>query len=355
MQILEHSDFPIPVGPLNNPGYWNPLGFVKDNTWRTEWSEQAIAELKNAVVTVKRTGPPAGHFKKKEFPLPTITHELKSILSDLETKRGFVVIQGLPIHEFDDEEIEILFWGLMTHLGEPMSQNAMGHLLGHVRDLGLDANDPKVRNYQTTAELFFHNDSCDVLMLLSRRSAKKGGQSRLASIPALFNAMWAEDPELTRELFRPFAVDRRGEPGRPDEGDEPFYTLPILNYYDGYLTGRIVPRSYIESAQRFAGVPPLTKRMNLALDFLERMATRSNVSFSFDMHPGDIQLVNNYCTCHSRTEFIDYNKPDKKRHMLRGWLSVSNSRPLPPWYKSRWGSVKPGEPRGGVYASRPTQ
>jgi len=110
----------------------------------------------------------------------------------------------------------------------------------------------------------------------------------------------------------------------------------------------MVPRGYIDSAQRFPDAPRLTDRMNAALDFMEAVSIRPEVSFDFDLMPGDIELVNNYCTFHSRTEFDDYDELEKKRHMLRAWLSVPNSRPLPPWYKERWGSVTPGEPRGGI-------
>ncbi len=352
MMMTSETVFPIPEGPIDNPGIWRGNDFTENDDWVTQWSGPALRELTDAVATVKQSGKKPPHFGKEDFPLPTIANELHAILDVLETGKGFAVIRGIPPDAFDEDEAEILFWGLMVHLGHPLTQNAMGHVLGHVRDLGLDVKDTKVRNYQTTAELFFHNDACDVLMLLCRCTAKQGGSSRLASIPALFNAMWAEDPALTRELFEPFVFDRRGEPGRPDEGDDPFYALPILNFYDGYLTGRMVPRSYIHTAQRFESAPRLTDRMNTALDFMERIVVSPSVSFEFDMAPGDIQLLNNYCTFHARTEFVDHDAPDRKRHMLRAWLSVANSRPLPPWFKKRWGNVTPGDPRGGIHASR---
>ena len=41
------------------------------------------------------------------------------------------------------------FLGLGLHLGNLRPQNARGHLLGHVRDVGLSSRDPNVRIYQT--------------------------------------------------------------------------------------------------------------------------------------------------------------------------------------------------------------
>ena len=351
MPPLSNDVFPVPGGPIDNPGLWRGTDFQGDNNWVKKWSDQNIKELKGAVETAKKAGCKPPNFNTEHFPLPTIARKLNAILAQLETGNGFQVITGIPLDEFSDEDAEILFWGLVVYLGHPMSQNAKGHVLGHVRDLGMNVNNTEVRNYQTSAELFFHNDSCDVLMLMCRRLARAGGLSRLASIPALFNKMWAENPDLTKELFKPFAFDRRGEPGRPDEGSDPYYVLPILNYHNELLTGRMVPRAYIDTAQRFDGPPKLTDRMNAALDFMERAVVHPDVSFNFEMSPGDIQLINNYCIFHARTNFEDYEDINQKRHMLRAWLSIPNSRPLPPWFKSRWGSIKSGEPRGGVYAS----
>jgi hypothetical protein len=353
MSMQGETNFPLPEGPIENPGLWRGHDFQDNDRFVTYWSGQALGELSAAVATVKRRGMQPPNFTKDSFPLPTIGDELQAVLEDLDSGRGFSIIRGIPLDDFSDAEAEILFWGLMMHLGVPMSQNAAGHLIGHVRDLGYDVNDTKVRNYQTTAELFFHNDACDVLMLMCRRVARSGGRSRLASIPAMFNAMWAEDPELALELFRPIAFDRRGEPGRPDEGGEPFYVLPILSFHDGLLTCRMPPRSYIHSAERFEGVPKLTAKRIAALDLMDTVVVRPDVSFDFAMAPGDIQLINNYCIFHSRTEFEDFEDPDCKRHMLRAWLSVPNSRPLPPWFEKRWGSVQPGAIRGGIFASRP--
>lgn len=238
------------------------------------------------------------------------------------------------------------------HLGVPVPQNADGDLLGHVRDLGLDVTHPKVRNYQTSAELRFHCDTCDVLGLMCAAKAKSGGDSRLASVIAIHNAMMRERPDLLRELYRPMAIDRRGEPGRPDEGDAPYFSLPIFSYHAGYLSVRFTVRSYYESATRFDGIAPLTDTQNAALDLLEETATRPRMSFGFAFEPGDIQLVNNYCVLHSRTAFEDYPEPERRRHILRLWLSVPNSRPLPPWFEARFGSVQSGAVRGGIFPGR---
>jgi hypothetical protein len=349
---MSGDDYPIPDGPVENPGLWRGNELAASGAYVQRIDGDAVAELGRALGAAKDRGHDGPGFGKDDFPLPGLSGLLEGILNELETGRGFVVLRGFPAADYGEADTQMIFWGLGQHLGTPNSQNADGHLLGHVRDLGFDVNDTKVRNYQTTAELRLHNDLCDVLGLMCLRPAKSGGRSRLASVPAISNSMLAERPDLLRELYRPMCIDRRGEAGRPDEDDRPWYVMPVFNYHAGLISARFPPRAYYDSAQRFDGVPPLTAAQTEALDLLEETARRPENSFSYDLEPGDIQFANNYCIFHARTDFEDFPEPDRKRHMLRLWLSTPNSRPLPPWFEKRFGSVAPGVARGGIYPWR---
>ena len=62
-----------------------------------------------------------------------------------------------------------------------------------------------------------------------------------------------------------------------------------------------------------------------------------------------MQILHNHVTCHSRTEFEDYPEPERKRSLMRLWLSTSEGRPLPPRYRDRYGHLNDGErPGGGI-------
>ncbi len=349
---MRTDDYPMPAGLLDNPGLWCGDELAESGAYLRRLDGDAIAALDRALRAAKESGHTAPDFARADFPLPELDGLIGDILDELETGRGFSVLRGFPAADYDEADMRMIFWGLGRHLGIPNPQNADGHLLGHVRDLGFDVNDPKVRNYQTTAELRLHNDLCDVLGLMCLRPAKSGGRSRLASVPAIVNSMMAERPDLLRELFRPMCIDRRGEAGRPDEDDRPYYVMPVFNWHAGLISARFPPRAYYESAQRFEGVAPLTPAQAEALDLLEETAKRPENSFAYDLEPGDIQFANNYCIFHARTDFEDYPEPERKRHMLRLWLSTPNSRPLPPWFEKRFGSVAPGAARGGIYPWR---
>ena len=53
----------------------------------------------------------------------------------------------------------------------------------------------------------------------------------------------------------------------------------------------------------------------------------------------------------SRTPFEDFDQADEKRHLLRLWLSIPASQPLPPAFKEYFGDVRAGAVRGGVRGS----
>jgi hypothetical protein len=59
-------------------------------------------------------------------------------------------------------------------------------------------------------------------------------------------------------------------------------------------------------------------------------------------------LLNNLVTLHRRNEFEDHPEPERKRHILRLWLSTPNSRPLDPAFAPTFGATRAGAIRGGM-------
>lgn len=337
----------IPDGKIDNPSLWRGDDLIRNEDWIVHLSPDMIAEIDDALEAVKARGlqPPA--FGRSDFPLPRTGKVLSGYLEELETGRGFNLLRGLPVEKYTTEDAEIIFWGMGAHLGTALSQNSAGHLLGHVRNLDLDITNTNVRGYQTTVELAYHNDQSDVIALMCLQTAKAGGQSSLVSVPAVHNAMMERCPNLLEELYQPFYIDRRGEFGREEEGDSPYYALPVLNYHKGLITARYI-RGYIMSAQRFPGLPRLTEKQIAAMDAFDALAASEGMALDFYMQPGDIQLVNNYCVLHSRTSFEDYPELERRRHLLRLWLATPNSRELPPSFRTRFGSCESGAVRGGI-------
>ena len=205
-------------------------------------------------------------------------------------------MRGLNLDKYTKEEVAAIFLGIgsypslplspppslldlsllllslslivFRYFGEPVSQNGMGHILGHVKDLGNDPSNPLTRlylcyflpsspssslsplspslppspltfkRYTTNAKHRFHTDSCDIVGLLCLRPALEGGtppfpfylfSSHLISSPLLlfintfekgississsttvYNEMLEKRPDLLEELVKPLCWDRKG-------------------------------------------------------------------------------------------------------------------------------------------------
>ena len=66
------------------------------------------------------------------------------------------------------------------------------------------------------------------------------------------------------------------------------------------------------------------------------------------LEPGDMQILNNHVTLHSRTDFEDHEDPARKRLLFRLWLAPANSCRLPESWKPAYRAVEPGTVRGGI-------
>jgi hypothetical protein len=329
--------------PVRDASAWYGPALTARGGWLEQLDPAEVAEIEAASRALVEGGADLAQVQAKDFPLPRLAPRLSQLLHELLEGRGFVLLRGLPVQRWPRELSAIAFLGLGCHLGHMRPQNAAGHLLGHVRDLGLSASDPQVRIYQTHERQSFHTDSCDIVGLLCLQTARSGGLSALVSSTTMYNEMRHRRPDLAALLFEPLATDRRGE---VPPGARPYFEIPVFNWFDGRLS-TIYQRQYIASAQRFADAPRLTPARIEALDLFDALANDPALMMTMALQPGDMQFVHNHVLLHDRTAFEDWPESGRRRHLLRLWLAPSAARALPPVYAQRYGSVEPGR-RGGI-------
>lgn len=328
----------------SGPHVWTSSDF-DDASWMWKLSNQHIDEVVAASAPyVNHTENELASLTAGAFPLPTLSSRLVELRARLTAGRGFELIRGFPAHELPERQSAAAFAGVGAHVGSLRSQNAQGDLLGHVRNVGLDAQDPNVRIYQTNERQTFHTDSADVVGLLCLETAADGGESLLVSVATIYNEMLDRAPELAALLFELIATDRRGE---VPAGAAPFFGIPVLNWYAGELTV-VYQRQYIDSAQRFEDAPRVTDEVEAALDLFDDLSNQPEFQVRMKLEVGDMQFVHNHSLLHDRTGFVD--KPGSPRHLLRLWLSVPGDRQLPAVFAERFGSVTVGD-RGGITAT----
>ena len=335
---------------FEGPAAWcGPELAARSGAWLIVLRPGEIAELEQAARHYLSLGRDIGEMTRDSFPLAGFAGHLAALREKLIHGIGVEVLRGLPVRTYGQEMAAAIFCGIGAHLGSARSQNAAGHILGHVRNTGADPTDTNTRIYQTSARQTFHTDSADVVGLLCLQDAQEGGASLLVSAQSIYNRMRAARPDLLALLFDPIATDRRGE--IPD-GAKPYMEIPPFSWHAGHLTV-FYQRQYIDSAQRFEGAMRLTQAHVEALDMFDALANDPSLHMEMRLQPGDMQFVYNHAQLHDRKGFVDWPGPENRRHLLRLWLSVVGDRPLPDCFKERYGSIEIGN-RGGIITNRTT-
>ena len=191
-----------PGQPVSDPAEWRGNELAARTGWFLRFDDGEVRDLIGmcrAVRTVIGEDPgglidlPPGRFDLGRFAerLPHIRRELKD-------GTGVVMLRGLPVGDMEPIDAATAYWAIGRQLGEPMSNNPQGDLIGHVTDLGKDYRDPEVRGYQTRAEMDYHCDQCTIVGLLCLRTARSGGTSKIASSVAVYNDLLRAGPISSR-------------------------------------------------------------------------------------------------------------------------------------------------------------
>ena len=166
----------------------------------------------------------------------------------------------------------------------------------------------------------------------------------IASSVAIYNEIAKRRPDLALVLSSPFVVDRKGEV--PD-GKKDTYEIEIFHHYKHRLL-TIHDRVFINAAQHKDYVPRLTDQQIEALDLLDSVAGSEEFCLEYEWQQGDMNFAHNHQILHARTDYEDYPELDRKRHLLRLWLSTNDGWELPPIFAEKFGSVAMGQRRGGL-------
>jgi hypothetical protein len=303
--------------PVEAPSAWRGSELARrPESWSVALAPEQIEELDAARRAVRARGLALAEIRRADFPLPALAPVIAGWARELRDGRGFVLLRGLPVERWGDEDAALVYWGLGQHLGRPGAQNPAGELLGHVVDMHEEAVNPNVRRYRTAGEIRFHCDLADAVGLLCLRSSRSGGASRIASSVSVYNAILARRPELAARLFEPFLLDSRDE---QRAGARPYFPVPPCRFARDRLS-TFWHSDYFRSAVRHADVPPFTPLERELLDLYDELAGSEELRLDMQFEPGDVQLISNHVVVHARTAYED--TPSRERHLLRLWLSL---------------------------------
>ncbi len=312
----------------SNAQAWYGADVRKRTDWIHELTPDEISEIDAAVARLRNNAPDLVSFTRDNFPLPRFAERLDAIADEVISGRGFFLLRGVPVERYSILESAIAFRGLGSYFGEAVSQNAKGHVIGHVKNIGLDFADPEVRNYQTDLRINYHTDFSDVVALLCLRRAKSGGLSSIVSSTTVWNELLDARPDLAAVLTQPFRWTRWGE---IPEGKRPYAEVPLFMPCNDRMIAAYGRTAYLK-AQALPGVPRLTSLQNEALDALDALASDPRLYLDMEFKEGDVQYLCNHYTFHSRTAYEDYSEITKRRHLLRLWIASAKGPALPKWF-----------------------
>lgn len=308
----------MPTSVVEHPAAWRGEDLAADpSRWLVSLTDEQIADISAAADALITEGVSQRHVTAGHVQLPSLDFELPVWQSTLRDGLGVVCLRGLPVRAWGAEKSAMAFWALGHRIGTPGPQNPAGDLLGHVTDDGQSGSAPLVRLYRTADEIAFHCDGADVVGLCCLRTARSGGQSRIASSVTVYNELVSEHPELAAELFEVFDVDRRDEQAA---GAAPTFRLPPCSW-DGSTLRTFWHSDYMRSAERHDSVE-ISDLRRQAINQYDTIANRDGVHLDMWLEEGDIQLVSNHLVVHARTRYEDHVESDERRHLLRLWLSL---------------------------------
>jgi len=347
IKVADEARLPV----YENQQAWYGPDMAERDDWIVHLSQEDVAELDHAVAHVQRNAIALTNLKQKDFPLGKLAAKLAEVRNEVLHGRAFALVRGWPATERTIEQSATVYLGVGSHLGEDLlSQNGRGHVVGHVANLGEDYSDPSTRGHRTSAELKFHVDGGDIVGLLCLRHSRSGGLSRIASSTTIWNELVRRRPDAARLLTQPYTWTRWGEIG---EGQREHFSVPVFQHHEGRVIG-VTSISSIEKAQLFDGVRKLTPEDLEALYLVNELASDPAIHLDMDFRPGDMQFLCNHFIVHSRTAYEDWPELNRRRHLLRMWVSSSDGPKLPDLMTKEFqGSTAHGRPNGVVIPGVP--
>ncbi|USE77521.1 TauD/TfdA family dioxygenase [Cupriavidus gilardii] len=344
---------PDAVQHMQRPQPWTARQASEDRSWVLRLNEAQVQGMREALAHAKAVNKPLLEMEQADFPLNDAARDvLRQAIDTTQGRWGMCLLKGFPVDEWTEQEARLAYWGMSLHMGVARTQNRASEIMNDVRNEGGEYKVKGGRGYNTNAGLDFHQDSCDVVGLLCRRTAKAGGTSKVISSIALYEEVQRRRPDLIPVLKGTFFHSYQGT---QDPSQPPYYRCPIFGSHPEYFAARTNRKNTAAAQRDFPELPRLTAQQIEALDLLDELMPSELLCYTMELEQGDMQLLNNYVTLHSRTPFEDHDEPDRKRHLFRLWLAVPGSQPLPDDWKEYYGDVRAGSVRGGVRGSAITQ
>ena len=324
-----HEASPVVNRPKNKQ-VWLADELVTDD-WKVKITDEALTEIQQLAESIESKVFKTKHPGDSSLPtLPAETNiphcrQLFTRIKDIiDNGVGFAVADKLPTDDYPADIMSKVFWLLGQLIDQPVSQKHSGQMIYDVRNTGATFG-YGVRGSVTNVELNFHTDNAfgratpDYVGLYCRHPAKEGGVSRFCSLYALHDQIAKSNPLALERLYQPMYYDRQKEhtDNAPPVTWAPYFSWRTDEKGQQRLRTR-ANASLVRKGYEVAGAQMETQ-LQEALDTVDEISRQPQFWFEAALEKGQVQYLNNQETGHYRSEFIDFEETEKKRHLYRLW------------------------------------
>jgi hypothetical protein len=309
---------------------WKASTFKDPSDYMVELTSDDRGELLSALEALQRSRrlAPVHALAKGDFRFRGLASKLEAGYEEVRSGKGFVVLRGLPFEGLSLEQFTACAWGVGTHFGNALSQNAQGELVTSVIDA--TAEDATPRMYRSNLELRPHSDITAMISLACWHKSASGGASIIVSGVTVHDEIRARAPRLLEPLYRGYHYHRLGEEG-PDEETSTPYRTPVFANRNGQISCRY-QRAGIAAGMRERGLPLDASDLE-ALNLFDQVASAPENRLAFFLERGDMIVINNYTVMHARTRFTNFPEAERQRRLVRLWFDAEGFRDVPAEFK----------------------
>lgn len=292
---------------------------LSDSDWLFRFDEDARAEIHRSAEIIALH--PVDQLLRTpvDLNLQHCRKHYKKLRKALTQGVGFCVADRLPVDDYPVATMVEVYWVLSQMIGRPVAQKRNGQMIYDVKDTARKY-EYGVRGSWTNVELNFHTDNAfgkcppDFVSLFCKQPAKTGGVSRFCSLYSLHTALEQKFPQALRRLYQPMLFDRQKE---HLDGEPAVSLAPFFSWRNDSLRARANP-SLVRKGHNVAGVA-IAADLEDALAAVDEVSSATELWYEAALEKGQIQYLNNAEVGHYRSEFSDFDEPDRKRHLYRLW------------------------------------
>lgn len=303
--------------PITDFRAWT-IDTLDPDTTITYLSGEAVDEVRALARFIEDNPLPLLQRAPGHVATPALQAAMDIIGARLREGPGFGVIDRLPMDEMSVDTATAVYWTLTRMIGRPVAQKWDGTMLNDIRDAGNRGYG--VRRSVTNEELVFHTDNGfnlvlpDKVGLMCINQAKEGGISRFCSLYSMHNKLLEKFPRQLARMYQPVLFTRHAEHA---EGEPKIMRAPIFNW-DGEILSIRPNVNYIRQGYELAGLA-VDAELEDALAALGEVADYPELWVQMRMERGQLQFLNNRGVVHYRSAFVDFDEPERKRHLIRVW------------------------------------